>query len=133
VKRAPAAFALLIASSCVAQAQDFDCSNPDDLPQQGMNFCSAAEFEAADAELNEVWADLRRTLKQRETEYEGYEGWFETALAGQRAWITYRDAQCEAEGMAAEGGSMQPLLVSGCLVRLTEARVVELREMMAVE
>lgn len=116
-----------------ASAQDFDCSNPEDLPQQGMNQCAHLDFEEADRALNGVWAMVRTNLRQQEAEYEGYDGWYDTVLKGQRAWIVYRDAQCEAEGKVAEGGSMQPMLVSGCLARLTRARTSELAELLVAE
>ena len=43
-------------------------------------------------------------------------------LAAQRAWIAYRDSQCELAGFEARGGSMEPMLVSGCLADLTRKR-----------
>ena len=50
-------------------------------------------------------------------------------LACQRAWLTYRDAQCLIEGYAARGGSMEPMLLSGCIARLTMARTQALRDL----
>jgi uncharacterized protein YecT (DUF1311 family) len=127
-----AAFACLIASAALAQDDpDIDCSKPDTLPQQGMNFCAYQDFEAEDAALNAVWSGVRTHLRAQEKEFEGWKGWFEIALKGQRAWLAYRDAQCEAEGKSAEGGSMQPMLVAGCLARLTKARTAELKDMIA--
>ena len=45
----------------------------------------------------------------------------------QRAWIAFRDRACEVEGMRYEGGSIQPMIVAGCLERLTRARSEDLR------
>ena len=47
---------------------------------------------------------------------------------GQRGWIAYRDGQCELYGFEARGGSMEPMLVSGCKADMTRARTKELRE-----
>jgi uncharacterized protein YecT (DUF1311 family) len=51
-----------------------------------MSACAYAEFQAADAELNREWEKLRTRLKQAEDDL-GYDGWFETALEGQRGWL----------------------------------------------
>ena len=44
----------------------------------------------------------------------------------QRAWITFRDKACAAEGYAMKGGSAEPLLVYGCMARVTEERASHL-------
>ena len=48
--------------------------------------------------------------------------------AAQRAWIGYRDGQCTLVGFEARGGTMEPMLVSGCKATLTRARTKELRD-----
>ena len=48
-------------------------------------------------------------------------------LKAQRAWISYRDAQCENSGFQARGGTMEPMLVAGCLADLTDLRTRELK------
>jgi uncharacterized protein YecT (DUF1311 family) len=45
----------------------------------------------------------------------------------QRAWITFRDAACRAEGYVYFGGSMRLQVVALCLERMTRARTEELR------
>ncbi|MDX7780227.1 lysozyme inhibitor LprI family protein [Aeromonas hydrophila] len=44
----------------------------------------------------------------------------------QRAWITFRDAQCRYEAGVYEGGSIDPLVHSSCLTKLTEQRTKDL-------
>ncbi|TXH96313.1 MAG: DUF1311 domain-containing protein [Pseudorhodobacter sp.] len=46
---------------------------------------------------------------------------------GQKAWISFRDDACAAEGYVMHGGSAEPMLVYGCMARLTEARAEDLR------
>jgi uncharacterized protein YecT (DUF1311 family) len=48
-------------------------------------------------------------------------------VTAQRAWISYRDAQCEAAGFQARGGTMEPMLVAGCIADITEVRTKELK------
>jgi uncharacterized protein YecT (DUF1311 family) len=121
-----------VVAPVAAQTADTpDCANMDELPQQEMNYCAGEAFRLADAELNAVWAEVRDKLRSDEAEYDGYEGWFDTALKGQRGWIAYRDGQCEAEAFAFNGGSMQPLIDASCKERLTRARIDELTDMLA--
>ena len=47
--------------------------------------------------------------------------------AAQRAWITFRDAACAAEGYQMHGGSAEPMVIYGCRARLTEARLADLQ------
>jgi uncharacterized protein YecT (DUF1311 family) len=48
--------------------------------------------------------------------------------AAARAWISYRDAQCEAARQRFEGGTMAPIIYSGCMWRATEHRIQELQD-----
>ena len=45
----------------------------------------------------------------------------------QRAWIPFRDKACAAESNLARGGTMQSMLVSSCMERLTRQRTEDLR------
>lgn len=103
-----------------------DCDEPP--TQAEMTACAHEHLQVADAELNREWSKLRTRLQQAENDL-GNEGWFETTLKGQRGWLAYRDGQCAAEGYAARGGTMEPMLVTYCKTRLTMARVMELREL----
>jgi uncharacterized protein YecT (DUF1311 family) len=119
---------LLLATASPAAAQDdIDCSNQ--MAQQVMNICAARDYEAADVELNAVWKEARTAAKDLDAELsEDLKGAEKALLAGQRGWIAYRDGQCELAGFEARGGSMEPMLVSGCLADLTRKRTKELRE-----
>ena len=123
---------LLAAVSSDAAEDDVDCNNA--MAQQDMNHCAYKDYEAADAELNAVWKDARKTAKELDAELsDDLKGADKALLAAQRAWITYRDSQCELAGFEARGGSMEPMLVSGCLADLTRKRTKELREFIGGE
>lgn len=118
------AMSLLIGGAAIpAHGQDIDCSDPGNLPQQHMNFCAARTYERTDRAMNVAWKKLRATGA-------GRRGEGDPLLRAQKAWITFRDAQCEAETAQFEGGSIRPLLVSGCLERLTTLRTQDLLLMM---
>jgi uncharacterized protein YecT (DUF1311 family) len=111
-----------------ASAQDLDCTNP--VTQLDMNQCAYADWEAADADLNSAYQAAMALLKDWDTNLpEDERGGTEALKEAQRAWITFRDMACEAEGYAMKGGSAEPLLVYGCMRLLTEERTTHLTSM----
>lgn len=109
----PACLVILAAASA-ARAED--CDRNDDS-QQMMNICASENFSAADAKLNETYQNLigasdANTGKLLQT--------------AQRAWIVFRDAECEYTTAGSEDGSIHPMEVSECLTRLTNDRITQL-------
>jgi uncharacterized protein YecT (DUF1311 family) len=113
-----------------ARAEEPDCR--DTQSQLAMNVCAGIDFEHADADLNRVYREeigaarladreIDRTSDQRPTS--------EVVLReAQRAWLTFRDAHCRYEAYGeARGGSMEPMVYSGCRARLTRERIAQLR------
>ena len=49
-------------------------------------------------------------------------------LKAQRAWLTYRDAWCEAANMASSEGSLYPVSKYLCLAELNDEQVKRLHE-----
>jgi uncharacterized protein YecT (DUF1311 family) len=124
----------VFASSGMASAQEdppLDCANA--MSQADMNQCSYMDFEKADKELNAVYKDAQKNAaeadKQAAEMDPAYVGAVKALKKAQRAWIDYRDGHCDAVGYEAVGGSMQPMLISGCQARLTEHRTKQLREL----
>jgi uncharacterized protein YecT (DUF1311 family) len=123
---------LITALLLSAQDPQWNCENPQ--AQQEMNYCAAQDFERADAELN---AEYRRAIAAAQAtdreeatyrvEGDNRPGEEATLREAQRAWVAFRDAHCRLEGYEARGGSMEPMLYSGCLATLTRARTTELR------
>lgn len=120
------AAAAILPGAAFAQDQ-VDCNNAQ--TQMEMNFCAEQEFEAADAELNALWKEARAAAKALDEDQpeENMKGAVAALLSAQRAWITYRDGQCELAGFSARGGTMEPMLVSGCKAGLTRTRNAELK------
>ena len=127
------ATALVLLSAPMAAAQDgepeVDCQNAQ--AQIEMNICAGRDYQAADEELNaayKVAMATARTMDEQAREMgEHYVGAIDALKRAQRAWIGYRDGQCELAGFEARGGSMEPMLVSGCLADLTRKRTAELK------
>ena len=108
-------------------AQEVDCSTAEN--QQDMNACAEAEWQKADVFLNETYGNAMAVMKEYDVGLPDEEqGAAKQMRAAQRAWITYRDATCAAEGFAMHGGSAEPLLVYGCLARVTAERADDLKQ-----
>ncbi|ESY70196.1 MULTISPECIES: lysozyme inhibitor LprI family protein [Mesorhizobium] len=105
---------VLLAGTSIVRAQE--CDRSDDS-QQMMNICAGEDYQAADARLNAAYQDLissddadgKRLLQ-----------------VAQRAWITFRDAECAHSTAASAGGSIHAMAVSQCLTRLTDDRTRQL-------
>ena len=127
-----AAALLLLAQTEIAEP-DQVCDDPQ--TQLAMNTCASMDFEQADARLNEQWRETAEHMRSLDAgidrETDSQPGHFETLLEGQRAWLAFRDAQCQSEGFLARGGSVQPMLVSHCKAYLTELRIEQLRNLAA--
>ncbi len=111
-------------------AQTPDCANP--VTQMDMNICAEEDWQAADEDLNTTYSEVMAAMKQMDADLpEDLRGAEDALRTAQRAWISYRDANCTAAGFKMRGGSAEPLLVYGCLRQLTEARTEELQDLVA--
>lgn len=127
------ACAAFLVSASFAAAQDgepdVDCENA--MAQFELNVCAHRDYEAADTELNTVYKKAMAAAQKMDAEYKDmgaqYVGAVDALKRAQRAWIGYRDGQCELAGFAMRGGSAEPMLVSGCLADLTRKRTAELK------
>jgi len=128
MKLFPVALALLVSSAGSVAAQgDIDCANA--LAQSDMNICAERDFEAADKELNAIWKKAREAAQAEDAQQpEDLKGADAALVAGQRGWLAYRDGQCKLAGFEARGGSLEPMLISGCMADLTRRRIEELKE-----
>ncbi|MEO0542417.1 MAG: lysozyme inhibitor LprI family protein [Pseudomonadota bacterium] len=122
--------ALLAALPTTAFAQDWDCGDAGNLPQQGMNYCAYQDWQTADRALNALWPQVKSWAKVTDENTREWQPQYaiaeESLLKAQRAWIDYRDGHCESEGMKYAGGSIQPLIVNSCKADLTRKRNEEL-------
>ena len=111
----------------VQQIPEAQCE--DQKTQLDMNICSFRDYLESDIELNQTWSRIERTFDREPKKGSGQSD-FEALLEAQRAWLVYRDKQCDAEAVAFEGGSMQPTVESTCLARVTRVRTEELNALL---
>jgi uncharacterized protein YecT (DUF1311 family) len=118
---------VLLVDAPASNSQDSSRNCLDLQTQTEMNICAQEDFQAADKELNTKYKQARDLTRKRDegsdVELKGAD---EALVRAQRAWIAYRDAQCDSAAFQSRGGSMQPLVLSSCKANLTRARVKEL-------
>jgi uncharacterized protein YecT (DUF1311 family) len=85
--------------------------------QLELNECAQKQFLKADAKLNAAYKPLLAALDQEHQV---------KLRAAQRAWIAFRDAECELEASQALHGSMEGQLFAQCREAVTQARITEL-------
>ncbi|WP_427025076.1 lysozyme inhibitor LprI family protein [Aureimonas ureilytica] len=104
--------------SSVPAAHALDCEGAAD--QTSLNLCAGRAYSEADRRLNELYRDLKARLK-------GDPNRLGHLTSAQRAWIGFRDLECEFRASAVQGGSAQPMVKADCLRDLTERRIEALR------
>ncbi len=115
---------LILIAAFASAARADECDNAVD--QGTMNRCAEDAWKKADAELNAVY----RKLQSRNKDDERASKHLTTA---ERAWVAFRDAECEYGAADNQGGSIFPLVYFGCLDKLTKARTNQLKRYLECE
>jgi len=101
----------------VSLANADDCGNP--TTQRAMNECAANAFKKTDAKLGAAYKEIMSRLK-------GDDEKIELLKKAERAWIIFREAECNFSASGAEQGSIYPTIVSMCFDDVTKKRIVDL-------
>ncbi|HEX7821515.1 MAG TPA: lysozyme inhibitor LprI family protein [Sphingobium sp.] len=106
----------------------------DRVTQLDMNLCARRDFEQVDAALNVQWRKSVALMKDRDKSIADMPGdkrptYSAALLDAQRAWLRFRDAECQVEGYSMRGGSAEPMVISGCLTQLTKTRIQQLKDL----
>ena len=87
--------------------------------QDGIDNDTDNEWKKSDADLNRVYQEFLKKLKPEQAAL---------LKKAQRAWLTYRDAQCEADDKMSAGGTAAPLALTQCRVTLTQEHTKTLKD-----
>lgn len=118
--------ALVLMGSPVLAQEDL-CGDLSRATQTELNTCAFRGWEAADAALNEAYGAAVAEARGRDERRGREEGGAEEMLCrAQRAWVSYRDADCDVEASFFEGGSAEPMTLYGCMTQHTEDRTARL-------
>lgn len=103
---------IIVAVLLLAAGNPCDGSTTQDVEQ-----CLAADLKRADAELNQYYAAaMKRLMEQQDTAA------LAKLRAAERAWIAYRDAECDAVYESWGHGTIRGSMNLGCQIDLTKAR-----------
>jgi len=115
---------LILIAAFTSAARADECDNA--MDQSTMNACVDQSFKKADEELNAVYKKLQ-SRKNDDAQA------VKLLIAAERAWVAFRDAECEFDAADNLGGSIYPMVYSGCLERLTQARIDQLSRYLRCE
>jgi uncharacterized protein YecT (DUF1311 family) len=116
--------ALLVLAALAPLPARADCDP--NATQMDLNQCAGAAFEAADKELNALYQQMRHRLADDpDTTH--------LLTVSQRAWVAWRDAECDFASASVAGGSIYPMIRAQCLTERTEARVADFSRYLACE
>ena len=115
----PTLFLFALATAC-APALALDCKNAMSTPE--INECAAAEQKAVESKLNQVY---RRVIKSLETNKDSAAAKDKLVLA-QRAWVKFREADCDAVYENWAGGTIRTVMYISCMRQHAEQRIKDL-------
>lgn len=114
-----AASLVMLPVACFAMDCDKAIATPD------VNACAYADYQKADAALNAVYKRVMDAYKDGQGEADGYSTRADLVKA-QRAWVQFRDANCDAVYDRWQQGTIRGLMANACLKELTEQRTAQL-------
>lgn len=122
-----APLAALLALAGTARAQEASpCA--DAATTVEIRECLDKAYIRADADLNAVWKQVMAQVGQADyLPAEERKAWKEELLASQRAWIQFKEHDCDAVGFEWFGGTGAPGAILSCLLEHTEARTADLK------
>ncbi|MEM8806468.1 MAG: lysozyme inhibitor LprI family protein [Cyanobacteria bacterium P01_G01_bin.38] len=102
-------------SSVLPQKQDCGLAET----QQAMNQCAQQNYQQSDEALNAAYNSLKDSLDEVAAD---------NLVTAEKAWLEFRDGNCDFERNQFEGGSIAPLIYASCLEQLTDERLAELQQ-----
>jgi uncharacterized protein YecT (DUF1311 family) len=110
-------YLVLLLLFCVPTLATAQCQ--DAVSTKDMQDCMDTEWKKSDAELNRVYQESLKKLNKEQCAL---------LKKAQRAWLTSRDAQCQADYKMFAGGTTAPLGLTQCRVTLTQERTKTLKD-----
>jgi uncharacterized protein YecT (DUF1311 family) len=111
---------ILIGTAIASPAAAIPPGCNDQSNQMELDICADQEFKAADTVLNQTYAEIQKRLAE---DADGKK----RLTTAQKAWIGFRDAECDFQTYLTKDGSIHPMLVSECLTTMTKKRTEELK------
>ncbi len=87
--------------------------------QRDLDLCAANAYRAADKALNDTYTTITLRLK-------GNAAGRAKLVSAERAWVAYRDAECDFAASGVAGGSISPMIIADCRADATKQRQAQL-------
>ena len=111
---------VLLAASGARADEKINCKSQD-LNQMQLDQCAGQDFTVADGKLNALY----KTMMAK------YDAANQAKLkTAEKAWLTYRDAECDYETNGTAGGTINPMMDTMCRTTKTNDRIKELNAQM---
>lgn len=110
------------APDCLGAGAQPCTETPEGMTTHGTAQCLAAETAVWDDLLNTEYKALRAQMLAQG------EGLGDSLLDAQRAWIAFRDADCAFDYARWGDGSIRQIVGANCLMQMTAARAIALRD-----
>lgn len=117
--------------SCIGQISTACQETPDEETNGNVDACLEREGDAWDVMLNEAYKATTASAKSldRDRKADGDEEASAAAdlLKAQRAWIAYRDAECDRRYEVSKDGTIRTTMTLDCTLDLTALRAIDLQ------
>lgn len=110
-------------ATCLGAASNICQGLPGGSTTIGISECIQAETQVWDQILNDEYQVARAHLASLN------EGLSVSLRDAQRAWIAFRDAECELTYARWQGGSIRSIAYANCVLVMTAERALQLRSM----
>jgi uncharacterized protein YecT (DUF1311 family) len=118
------AFLLLGAAPLCSSAKDA-CSNALTTPE--INDCARQDLNKAEQKLNDTYKKVVASLNQPDNESTKYSEVKKALIESQRAWVTFRQRDCDALFQLNAGGTIRTVVFLGCMTQHAEQRAKSLK------
>ena len=110
-------------------AHALDCEKAMSTPE--LNECAARQQKAVELRLNQTYQKALKSLQQPDTEMDKFSATRQKLIEAQRAWVKFREADCEAVYLQYMSGGIRNLMFTGCMQKHAERRIEDLTAVFA--
>src|SRR3990167_2295394 len=124
-QRALLFFTIIVSISVNAEEiSGIDCTKAFSTPD--VEQCIAIELDKIETSLNQAYQRLVKQLTQADTTQDNYTEYRKKLLIAQRAWIKFREADCDTQYAMHRSGTIQNSIYLSCKKQRAEQRIKEL-------
>jgi uncharacterized protein YecT (DUF1311 family) len=101
-----------------------DCQKAMTTPE--LDVCARQDLKVSEIELNRVYRRIIAGLSQPDTELAKYSDMRASLISAQRAWVKFREEDCQSVYVKHASGTLRGVMKLGCLRARADQRIKEL-------